>query len=422
MAAPSTADSKVRSGHMQIRFTRLGLHFLFVAVFAMAGGAIRGFNLLLVLAGALIAILIVQWRCSRRAMESLQVERSLPQEAFCDKTFRVRYQVRNRSGWLSVWMIRVDDELKRIHSDQRSGVRKFLGSSLSPIACGVGHVASKATAATYSDCVIHRRGRYQFGELRLSTSFPFSLLCATSRQVSSCSIDVYPKLLTLHRGWQRQLLTQTGDGLATARRSGVGEGEFYGLRQWHRGDSPRQIHWRTTARIGDLAVRQNEESRRIEACFLIDGWMPSAKKAHTETVETVFSLAATLAVHLDENPDNAVSIVTVGNDVSAAGRVIHGRGANEMLQILARFEGKERSDLLASLQAAWEINGARKNLIVLSSRSCVSALQAIPGLDASLTAWRRKTAVKWIDVSDVATNAWFSCESKLSVDSLGGVL
>ena len=46
------------------RLTRLGFHFLFLGSFAIFGGAVRGFNLLLVLAAVLIGALLIQWRWS----------------------------------------------------------------------------------------------------------------------------------------------------------------------------------------------------------------------------------------------------------------------------------------------------------------------------------------------------------------------
>ena len=48
----------------------------------MLGGALRGFNLLLVLAGLLVGTLVMQWRWSRRSVESIGVRRRLSPEAF----------------------------------------------------------------------------------------------------------------------------------------------------------------------------------------------------------------------------------------------------------------------------------------------------------------------------------------------------
>ena len=102
------------------RLTRLGFHFLFVGAFAMLGGALRGFNLLLVLAGLLVGALIVQWRWSRRSVESVSVQRRLPPEAFADKPFRVRYRFQNHNWFMPAWMMRVEDVIQLVGADDHA--------------------------------------------------------------------------------------------------------------------------------------------------------------------------------------------------------------------------------------------------------------------------------------------------------------
>ncbi len=71
------------------RLTRLGVHFLFVGMFAMLGGSIRGLNLLLILSGVTIAALLIQWRVCKRMCEPLSVTRQLPGQAFAGQRFGV---------------------------------------------------------------------------------------------------------------------------------------------------------------------------------------------------------------------------------------------------------------------------------------------------------------------------------------------
>jgi len=55
--------------------SRLGWHFAFVGTFAMVGGAIRGFNLPLVLAGLIVGALLMHWRLGRRTIEAIECRR-----------------------------------------------------------------------------------------------------------------------------------------------------------------------------------------------------------------------------------------------------------------------------------------------------------------------------------------------------------
>ena len=93
------------------RLTRLGYHFLFVGTFALMGGALRGFNLLLILAGLVVGILLMHWRWSSRSLEQLTVSRRLPSEAFAGRPFRITFLIRSASRFLPVWMLRVEENI-----------------------------------------------------------------------------------------------------------------------------------------------------------------------------------------------------------------------------------------------------------------------------------------------------------------------
>ncbi len=58
--------------------------------------------------------------------------------------------------------------------------------------------------------------------------------------------------------------------------SGSTEGEFYGLRAYQVGDSPRWVHWRNSAKRNDLVVRQFERQDNIQASLLLDLYAPKS--------------------------------------------------------------------------------------------------------------------------------------------------
>ena len=406
---------------IRIRFTRLGLHFVFVAVFAMAGGAVRGFNLLLVLAGVLVAVLLVQWRCSRRMMEILSVTRKLPNAVFTGQTFAVEYVVRNHHPWTPAWMIRIDDSIQRPGVKNRLRLNRTSPSETpeATLSCGVGHVAAKTIAPATAECEINRRGRYVIGGTKLSSTFPFALLCGAQTQDDPTFVDVFPRLLTVHRNWQHYLSPREPSGGATARRRGLDEGEFYGLRPWQRGDSPRQIHWRTTARIGDLAVRQTEESRHLHAHFLVDGYIASPKRSQQETLETTISLAATLAVELSAHASETFSMVVAGEHLAATDYRLPQSTTSQALHLLSSMIGTDQVDLAGAIRLSSSISDNRRSVVILSTRSLLDALGAVAkvnaaagqALESQLAEWQRRSHLKWIDVSDPNSSTWFKTKT-----------
>lgn len=139
--------------------------------------------------------------------------------------------------------------------------------------------------------LLPRRGRVTWPALRLSTGYPFGLLRRTVRIPTSDETIVLPRLGRLHRGRLRRLL-QHRPRLVHAtqrprRRHPVAQTDFYGLREFRTGDSPRWIHWRTTARVGELMVREFEEPPLDNLTVIVDPWLPdrpATLRAHWEQV------------------------------------------------------------------------------------------------------------------------------------------
>ena len=393
--------AELRPNRFRHRLTRLGIHFLFVATFAMVGGSIRGFNLLLVLAGFLVGALLVQWRTSRRAVESLAVARQIPNEAFADTPFTINYRVSNLSRWLSVWMIRVDDHLQLGDSDLRS---RF--------SCAIGAVGPLQNRSTHCKCMVARRGLYRLGPASLNTAFPFALITSTTSHQADAieNLYVYPRRLNLIPGWKRKISNRHG-GMSTAvSRSGSQGDEFFGLREWQSGDSPRQIHWRTSARLDNLAVRQFEQERLFDLCILVDGFVPSEHSGEDEAnAEIAISLAATIYTELSKSQDNHVVVAIAGAKSTAIGSGPLAGRRQRVLQQLAQLQTCNDPDIAGALQASMQITSSRQDLVVISPRS-LSAIIDDPNngnpLREILTHWTRRKAFRWIDVSDQSTNQW----------------
>ncbi|WP_168567013.1 DUF58 domain-containing protein [Crateriforma spongiae] len=410
------------------RLTRLGWHFGFVIAFAMLGGAIRGLNLLLVLAAIMVGALITQWRWCTRAAESVDIRRRLPSEAFAGTPFRVRFRLTNHNRFLPLWMLRITDQI--VLDDQRNSGRwlKVLGGGTAgpeqraKAVSGIGVVGGRQTVTPSYICRIADRGSYRFGPVTVSTTFPFSLMKAEAQSDLGQVLDVYPRLLRLRRGWKNVLLQRTGGATVGAHRGGNDEGDFFGLREYHPGDNPKWIHWRTTARLGDLAVRQFEQQRRYDVCLLLDAWYapdqampsvlsgsPSSSKSSGanwsgrirtgDDVETAISLAATLLVDLASQPGNRVVFASAGVSSRAmiAGTSFEAR--RRLFQTLARIQPSAKPPIKQTLDHAVEAVGLPQDLIVASPRSQEDAMNGDPELRDILTMWARRGRIRWLDVT-----------------------
>src|SRR5207302_1700903 len=98
------------------------------------------------------------------------------------------------------------------------------------------------------------------------------------------------------------LLAEMGAGAAPARRRGRGS-DVYNLREYRWGDDPRLIHWRSTAKVGALMVRELEADATMDTRIVLEG--AGAR------LEAGLSLAASLVTHLISS-GAAVELVAPG--------------------------------------------------------------------------------------------------------------
>jgi uncharacterized protein (DUF58 family) len=113
-----------------------------------------------------------------------------------------------------------------------------------------------------------RRGRHALGPLRLRLVDPFGLVERTAVGAGSAPLLVVPRVRPLGPGGPAGGQGGGGDG---ARRSISVHGEDdVSIREYRHGDDLRKVHWRATARAGELMVRLEERPWRAQATLFLD--------------------------------------------------------------------------------------------------------------------------------------------------------
>nr|WP_236624802.1 DUF58 domain-containing protein [Rhodopirellula sp. SWK7] len=438
------------------RLTRLGIQVMLIGIFGILGGSLNGLNLLVVVAAITLGCVIAQWRISRAMITSLRIDRRMPSEAFAGKPMRIRYQINNQHRLMPLWMISLVDTMEKMRlaksevsvPSKRPAIVPF--GSIEALT-GVGLLMPGQTTSAYFDLIAHHRGRYRFGRWRASTLAPLALSTAYRESIREEDyVDVYPRLFRLKRSWQRLLPSRIGNVSATVHRQGPSNDVFFGLREYRHGDSPRHIHWRTTARLGEPAVRQFEQQKRFDLCLLVDAWSPKAvdpsdsqlrsssstlrgrikslgpktatskKEAESraadefavdEHVERAISLAATLAVELTHGSENRVLLVVAGQEIGviATGASLVGR--KRMLQALARMNPSSHVPISDALLKASSAATRLPDLLVISSRSQTRAAASDAATATSLRRWKSRSQVNWVDVSSKDASQWIASEN-----------
>lgn len=114
------------------------------------------------------------------------------------------------------------------------------------------------------------RGEHRLGALHQQRLGPLGLVWVRGRRASDRAVLVVPGLRELRA---RRLLAARPQehlpGLRETRRRGDG-GAFESLRGYERGDDPRHLDWKASARRGALIVRQYEAERSQSVVLCID--------------------------------------------------------------------------------------------------------------------------------------------------------
>ncbi|WP_406144365.1 DUF58 domain-containing protein [Streptomyces anulatus] len=162
------------------------------------------------------------------------------------------------------------------------------------------------------------RGRYPLGPLQLRLSDPFGM-CELSR-----SFSAYDTLVVVPRTVPLPVLRLAGEA------SGYGDGRQRSLalageddiipRGYRHGDDLRRVHWRSTARHGELMVRREEQPQRARCTVLLDTRDIGYQGAGPDSAfEWAVSGAASALVHMLERGFAVRLLTDDGNAVPGEG-------------------------------------------------------------------------------------------------------
>ncbi|MFB7173959.1 DUF58 domain-containing protein [Streptomyces sp. NPDC056254] len=162
------------------------------------------------------------------------------------------------------------------------------------------------------------RGRYPLGPLQLRLTDPFGLVELTR------SFSTYDTLTVIPRTEPLPPVRLTGEA------NGYGDGSRRSLalagdddvipRGYRRGDDLRRVHWRSTARYGELMVRREEQPQRSRATVLLDTRRLAFDGAGPDSAfEWAVSAAASSLVHVLEQGFSTRLLTDTGDAVPGEG-------------------------------------------------------------------------------------------------------
>ncbi|CAB4963153.1 unannotated protein [freshwater metagenome] len=186
------------------------------------------------------------------------------------------------------------------------------------------------------------RGVYVVGPVTYERTDPVGLV--SRRFETGCAVEllVAPRVtdLSVFAGG----LTHDLDG-ATSQQLSMSDLAFHALREYVPGDDLRHVHWRSSAKAGELLVRQYHESHRGHVTVLVDADRTSY--ARSRDFELAVSVATSIAIRAVR--DDFDTYLRCGSHVA------RGRNAAAMTDVACRFEGEDDHYLEHVADAATEV-------------------------------------------------------------------
>jgi uncharacterized protein (DUF58 family) len=198
------------------------------------------------------------------------------------------------------------------------------------------HQASSVAYTVRADV----RGRYEVGPLVVRLTDPFGL-CELVRAFPSVDrLTVIPQVVPLPS--VRLAGEYAGAGESRARSVAVHGEDDAATREYRYGDDLRRVHWRSTARVGELMVRREEQPWESRATVVLDTRSVAHRgEGPTASFEWAVSAAASVALHLRHGGYKLRLVTDSGIDVDAS----EGDGEGTLLDHLAEVKLSQRGDV-----------------------------------------------------------------------------
>ncbi len=256
---------------------------------------------------------------------------------------------------------------------------------------GIGHGWRRhVTYSVRSDV----RGRYPIGPMTVRVTDPFGMVELGRAFTATIPLTVTPRTVPLPTIPLGGVWTGSGDNRPRAFASGSAEDVT--VREYRRGDELRRVHWRSSARVGELMVRREEQPWQSRATLFLDNRVSAHRgQGAASSLEAAVSAAASIGVHLCQRGYSVRLITATGEEPGSGWHVREAEmNAGPLLESLAVLEATTRY----RYDSTWLADPGQGSLIV-------AVLGAVEDADAPVLRRMRAHAVTTMAIS-LDVNAW----------------
>ncbi|HEY0160294.1 MAG TPA: DUF58 domain-containing protein [Thermoanaerobaculia bacterium] len=252
-----------------VRLTKVGTTYILSTVILAVAAINTGNNAIYIAVALMLGCLMLSGLASKGGLKHLQAEIVALDEAWAGRPADGALRIRNDSR---IWNVR--DVV--LVSDA------FAEPALVPL------IPRRSEVLVPVPFLFPRRGLAQVSAVDSYTRYPFGFFLKKRRLRVSSEVVVYPRILAEEQARER-FRPVTGEATNTAR-PGSGS-EIHSFRDYVRGDSLRQVHWKKSASLGRWIMKQHEADAARSVLVVVDPYKP--RQASDEQFEEMVSAAAT---------------------------------------------------------------------------------------------------------------------------------
>ncbi len=265
------------------RFTHRGAFFILIVLIISFATFNTGNNLLVLILSFLLASLVASGIVAKLVLFGLKISLSIPVGIHAKRKAIFLITLHNLKKVFPSFALRLKGE-KQGGGDVE-GTDFFVQEKIFP------YVRAGEKLRLRLHCEFRRRGIYPLQGFDIRTTFPFGLFWR-GKQLDACGdIVVYPELCDLHPFFLQYPYVQ---GVEHANRRGWGS-ELYNVRFYQRDDDARFVHWKATAKLARLMVKDfAREKEQVPFNVFFSTYLPDCSPSNLEQFEKAVSYIASL--------------------------------------------------------------------------------------------------------------------------------
>lgn len=265
------------------RITRRGAFFVLLVAIIAFSTINTGNNLLILVLSLLLASLLVSGMIANLVLYGLKISLNLPESIHAGQKALLFVTLHNLKKRFPSFALQLRGHRQGPGDPEATDF--FSRESHFP------YVRAGRSVTLKLSFQFRKRGIYPVGGFEVRTSFPFGFFTRGRLLPAEGNIRVYPELVDLKPLFLAHPYLQ---GPEEKNRRGLGT-SLYNIRDYQRGDDARFVHWKSTAKLGRLMVKDSSQEEETPLRVVLSTHLPQETPQVRQQFEWAVSCVTSLA-------------------------------------------------------------------------------------------------------------------------------